>query len=139
PHLNDVRARPRHEEEERHRREREERLRRQAQWRLHHSPSIAHVYHERQETKNEWRNLAIVSGLVGVIGLLEHDKTLVFAGSAGTLYSLYRYEEDRKSQNRLARARAFYFSHPYFVRNGHRYNRRLVVRHGQRYYQFVRG
>ncbi|MFI5387359.1 MAG: hypothetical protein ACHQ50_14715, partial [Fimbriimonadales bacterium] len=96
------------------------------------------LYHERQVTKNEWRNLAIAAGLVGVIGLLEHDKTLVFVGSAGALYSLYRYEEDRKSQNRLARARAYYFSRPYFYRNGHRFNRRKVKHHGEWCYQFVR-
>ncbi|HVT12505.1 MAG TPA: hypothetical protein VHE55_09575 [Fimbriimonadaceae bacterium] len=121
------------------RREEDEKRRREIEWRRYHPPSAGYVYHERQVTKNEWRNLAIASGLIGVIGLLEHDKTLVFAGSAGALYSLYRYEEDRKSQSSLARARAFYFSHPYFVRNGQRYDRRLVVHHGQRYYQFVRG
>lgn len=125
----------------RERREAQERARRQweLEQRRRHPAPVRSLYHERQETKNEWRNLAIASGLIGVVGLLEHDKTLVFAGSAGTLYSLYRYEEDRKSQSNLARARAFYFSKPYFVRNGHRYNRRTVTKGGQRYYQFVRG
>jgi hypothetical protein len=104
--------------------------------RVYSSP--AYTYNRRQQTKNEWRNLATVGGLVSVLGLLTHDKTLVFAGAAGGLYSLYRYEEDRKSQSKLNRARAYYFTQPYFVRDGQRYNRRLVVQGGQRYYQFVR-
>ena len=92
----------------------------------------------RQQTKNEWRNLAIGAGLIGVLGLLKHDSTLTFAGAAGALYSAYRYEQDRKSQSREARARAYYFSQPYFYRDGVRYDRRTVQRSGQRYYQFVR-
>src|SRR5579871_5895587 len=46
----------------------------------------------RQETKNEWRNIAIGSGALGVLGLLSHDNTLTFAGAAGALYSANRYE-----------------------------------------------
>lgn len=93
----------------------------------------------RQQTKNEWRNIAYVSGAVGLLGLLKKDNRLVFAGAAGTLYSLYRYEQDRKSQSSIDRARASFFSRPYFVRDGQRYDRRMVTRNGQRYYQFVRG
>jgi hypothetical protein len=94
-------------------------------------------YDHRNDTKNEWRNLAIGSGLIGVIGLLTKEPTLTFAGGAGALYSAYRYEQDRKSQNQLSRARAYYFSQPYFYRDGRRYDRRTVVKNGQRYYQFV--
>lgn len=92
----------------------------------------------RQQTKNEWRNIAIASGAVAVLGLLNKDNRLVFAGTAGTLYSLYRYEQDRKSQRTVDRLRAQYFSRPYFYRNGVRYERRLVTKNGQKYYQFVR-
>ena len=92
----------------------------------------------RQQTKNEWRNLAYLSGGLAVLGLLQKDNRLVFAGAAGALYSLHRYEQDRKSQSRIDRARAYYFSQPYFVRDGRRYDRRLVTRDGTRYYQFVR-
>lgn len=92
----------------------------------------------RNQTKNEWRNLAIGSGLVSVLGLLSKDSTLTFAGAAGSLYSLYRYEQDRKSQSSLERGRAYYFSQPYFYRNGTRFDRREVTKNGQRYYQFVR-
>lgn len=102
-------------------------------------PNVNDVYHQRQQTKNEWRNLAVLGGVVGALGLLTHEKTLVFAGSAGALYSLYRYEQDRKSQSQIGRARAYYFSQPYFIRDGQRYNRRLVTSNGQRSYQFVRG
>jgi len=92
----------------------------------------------RQQTKNDWRNLAIAAGGVGVLGLLKHDPTIAILGGAGALYSLNRYEQDRKSQSDAARARAELFSHPYFYREGRRYDRRTVVRDGHRYYQFVR-
>ncbi|OWY59484.1 hypothetical protein B7486_74330, partial [cyanobacterium TDX16] len=44
-------------------------------------------YDRRNQTKNEWRNLAIASGAVGLLGLLTKDSTLTFAGGAGALYS----------------------------------------------------
>lgn len=92
----------------------------------------------RQQKKNEWRNIAIGSGALGILGLLKKDNTLFFAGTAGTLYSLHRYEQDRKSQNRLATTRAAYFSRPYFYRDGKRYDRKTVRKNGKTYYQFVR-
>jgi hypothetical protein len=96
------------------------------------------AYDHRQDTKNEWRNIAYLSGAVLAYGLIKHDNTVAFAGGAGALYSLYRYEQDRKSQNDLKRLRATYFSHDYFYRDGVRYDRRLVTRDGVKYYQFVR-
>ena len=92
----------------------------------------------RQETKNEWRNIAVGAGAVGVLGLLQHDKTLAFIGGAGALYSLNRYEQDRRSENRADRLRSQYFSRPYFYRDGVRYDRRVVNRDGSRYYRFER-
>lgn len=93
----------------------------------------------RQQKKNEWRNIAIGSGVLGIIGLLRHDNTLFFAGTAGSLYSAWRYEQDRKSQSRTDRARAEYFSKPYFYRDGKRYTRKTVYKNGKKYYRFVRG
>src|SRR4051812_32541534 len=70
-------------------------------------PSTAALAQDnRQKTKNDWRNLAIAAGGVGVLGLLKHDSTLALLGTAGTLYSLNRYEQDRKSQSQADRARA---------------------------------
>jgi hypothetical protein len=92
----------------------------------------------RQDTKNEWRNIAYGAGAVALLGVLQKDNRLVFGGAAGALYSLWRYEQDRKSQNSLDRARANYFSNDYFTRDGVRYDRRLVTQNGERYYQFVR-
>jgi len=92
----------------------------------------------RQEKKNEWRNIAIGSGAVGLLGLLKHDNTLTFAGAGGALYSLNRYEQDRKSQSKIDHARAAYFSKPYFYRDGKRYVRKSVTRNGKKYYRFVR-
>ncbi|MGV3614443.1 MAG: hypothetical protein ACO1SV_03820 [Fimbriimonas sp.] len=92
----------------------------------------------RQSKKNEWRNIAIGAGALGVLGLLKKDNTLFFAGTAGALYSLHRYEQDRKSQSKLARARASYFNKSYFYRDGKRYNRKTVYKGGKKYYRFVR-
>jgi len=92
----------------------------------------------RQKTKNEWRNLAILSGAVAALGVLQKDNRLVFAGAAGALYSLDRYEKDRKSQSKIDRARASYFTRASFYRDGKHYTRRTVKKHGKTYYQFVR-
>jgi len=92
----------------------------------------------RQKTKNDWRNLAIAAGGLAALGLLKNDSTLMFAGAAGGLYSLNRYEQDRKSQSQASRARASIFSRPYIYRNGVRYDRKLVKKNGKQYYQFVR-
>lgn len=92
----------------------------------------------RQDTKNDWRNLAIAAGGASAFGLIRRDPTIAFAGLAGALYSLNRYEQDRRSQSAAARARFGIFSQPYFTRDGQRYERREVVRNGERCYQFVR-
>lgn len=100
--------------------------------------SLLNASKNRQNKKNEWRNIAIGAGALGVIGLLRNDSRLFFAGAAGSLYSAYRYEQDRKSQNKLDRARASYFARKSFTRDGHRYERRTVRKNGKTYYRFVR-
>jgi hypothetical protein len=108
----------------------------QGGWRNHHN--YRQEADNRQKTKNDWRNLAIAAGGVGVLGLLQHDPTISLLGAAGGLYSLNRYEQDRKSQSNSDRARAEIYSHPYVYKDGDRYDRRVVNRDGRRYYQFVR-
>ncbi len=103
------------------------------------TPAAAQNSHHRQQTKNNWRNVAIGSGALGVAGLLTHNSTLAIAGTAGALYSADRYEHDRKSQSRMDHERAALYHRRYYTHNGHRYVRRTVSRHGHRYYQFVRG
>ncbi|HJP83175.1 MAG TPA: hypothetical protein VJ835_06670 [Fimbriimonadaceae bacterium] len=135
----DERRRREAEERERQRRYEEERWRASQYNNQYQSRNdLDRLSDQRQKTKNEWRNIAYLSGGVALLGLLQKDNRLVFAGAAGTLYSLYRYEQDRKSQSKIDRLRASYFSQPYFVRDGRRYDRRTVTRNGQRYYQFVR-
>ncbi len=92
----------------------------------------------RQKLKNQWRNLGIAGGVVGAYGLLKGDQTLAALGIGGGLYSAYRYEQDRKSQSRMERARAQAFSHTYLNRGGHHYVRKTVWKHGHKYYHFVR-
>ncbi|HLJ57130.1 MAG TPA: hypothetical protein VKT77_18980 [Chthonomonadaceae bacterium] len=100
-------------------------------------PAAAQDSH-RQKTKNTWRNAAIGAGALGVYGLLSHNTTLTAVGAAGSLYSLDRYEHDRKSQRREDRERARLWNRSSFRHNGHRYVRKTVHRHGHTYYQYVR-
>ncbi len=93
---------------------------------------------QRQQKKNEWRNLAYVGGGLALFGLLNKNTTLTSVGVVGALYSAHRYEQDRKSQSKMQRARAQLFSRTSFVSNGVRYNRKAVYKNGQRYYTFVR-
>ncbi len=93
---------------------------------------------QRQKTKNDWRNLATLAGGLAAFGLIKNDPTLSFVGALGALYSVDRYEKDRKSQDKGERARASLFSKPYIIRDGQRYYRRTMIDNGERYYQFER-
>ncbi len=95
-------------------------------------------YWRREETKQEWRNIGKAAGFLSLLGMLDRDRTLVFAGQVGSLYAAYRYDEDRRSQDRIARARAYYFDQPYFYRDGNRYERHTVYQGGQKFYRFER-
>ena len=64
---------------------------------------------QRQKQKNTWRNLAIGAGAVALYGLLKKDKMLTLGGAAGAGYSLYRYEQDRKSQSDIDTRRSRYY------------------------------
>ena len=96
------------------------------------------AYERRQKTKNEWRNIAIASGALAVLGLIKNDSTLTFVGAAGALYSAHRYEQDRKSQNSMNRFRANVFSRPYFTRDGYRYTRHTKWKNGKKYFYFTK-
>ncbi len=100
---------------------------------------LGQASHHRQQTKNGWRNAAIGSGALGVLGLATHNSTLAVLGLAGGAYSASRYEHDRRSQSHIDRARAAYFSRDHYYEHGHRYVRKTVWRDGHRYYKFVRG
>ncbi len=102
----------------------------------HYYRDTTYVY--RSSGRNEWRDVAIGFGAVSLIGLLDHDDFLTFSGSVGALYAIWRYDEDRSCSDPYRRARAHYFSLPFFYRNGCRFERRIVTRGGDRYYQFVR-
>jgi hypothetical protein len=96
------------------------------------------AHNHRQQTKNTWRNVAIGSGVLGVLGFATHNNTLGIAGAAGALYSASRYDHDRRSENRIDRQRANYYGRTDFNYGGHHYHRKTVYRNGQKYYQFVR-
>ena len=100
--------------------------------------SLKDLISHRQGKKNQWRNLAIGGGALGVLGLLTKNSTLTYLGLGGGLYSAYRYEQDRKSQSKLASQRAQLFSRSSFTHNGKRYVRKTVWKNGKKYYKFVR-
>jgi hypothetical protein len=108
-----------------------------------HEERLRHNNHQQdnnqQQSKNDWRNLAIGAAGVSAFGMIQHDPTIGFVGAAGALYSLNRYEQDRKSQSTGAKARASIFSHASIYRNGHQYNRQTVNHNGKKYYRFVKG
>lgn len=93
---------------------------------------------DRQTHKNDWRNLGYAGAGVAGLGLLTHSPLLIGAGVAGGLYSAYRYEEDRKSQSKMARRRYALFSKKEVWEHGHRYKRVTVMRNGHKYYAFKR-
>ena len=93
---------------------------------------------QRQKHKNDWRNLSIGSGAVALLGLLKGDSTITFLGAAGALYSAHRYEQDRKSQSKMDRARANLFSKGSFTRDGKKYVRKTKWVNGKKHYYFAR-
>lgn len=108
------------------------------------APAFAYDLREPQQSQHrrskqdEWKKIGIASGAAALLGLLTKNGTVTTLGVAGALYSAYRYEEDRKSGNREARARAALYSKRSVNIDGQRYKRKTVMRNGKKYYQFVR-
>ncbi len=66
------------------------------------APSLAGAQNwHRQEQKDQWKDLAIGSAALGLIGALSHNDTLTGLGAAGALYSAYRYEADGSCYGRV--------------------------------------
>jgi len=105
------------------------------------APIVANAQNSsrQQKNKNQWRNLAYGAGAATAYGLIKHDKTVTILGAAGTLYSLSRYEHDRKSQSKTDHNRAALYGRSSYYQGGHRYIRHTVNRHGQKYYTYQRG
>lgn len=101
--------------------------------------NLDNASHHRQKTKNDWRNIAIGSGAATAYGLITHNNTVSAVGAAGTLYSLSRYEHDRKSQSGIDRLRADRYGRSSYFDHGQRYVRHTVNRNGQKYYTYQRG
>lgn len=58
---------------------------------------------QREETRSQWQKLAIAGAAVGLLGQLNRDKAISYLGAAGSLYSLYRANEDTKKIDNLER------------------------------------
>ncbi|HVT13697.1 MAG TPA: hypothetical protein VHE55_15640 [Fimbriimonadaceae bacterium] len=64
-------------------------------------PSLAGAQNwHRSNQKDQWKDLAIGAGAIGLIGALSHNDTLTTVGAAGALYSLYRYDSDGRCYRR---------------------------------------
>ncbi len=84
---------------------------------------------------------AIVDNEYATIGggvVLDNDPYISFSGTYGSYYPTASLDIDLGSTDRNRHARALYFQHPYFWRDGTRYDRTTVTRHGTSYYRFVR-
>jgi hypothetical protein len=86
----------------------------------------------------DWRDIAFVGGFFAQLTFLNNDHRIYFDGSVGDLYPIWQYDQDRDSDDPNCRARAEFFDHDTFYRDGHRFSRRTVSQNGQRYYEFVR-
>ena len=84
----------------------------------------------RQQMKNQWRNVALAGGVVGVYGLIKGDKTLAAVGLGTAAYAGTRYEADRKSQRRLEDSR---YGYRYDSRYDSRYRNRYDYAYSDRY------
>lgn len=93
-----------------------------------------------QTHKNNWRNGAILGGVVAGYGLLHHNTTATVIGAAGAAYSANRYEQDRKHQSQRSHYRARYHRYSgsyarggkkYYTYGGHKYYENLST--GQRH------
>lgn len=93
---------------------------------------------QRQKTKGEWQKAAYAGGALAILGQFSKDKTLSYVGAAGALYSLYRYDQDSKAQDKYARQRAAFYRQSHYYKNGVRYDRKLVNKGGKKYYTFVK-
>src|SRR5579862_5731298 len=59
------------------------------------APSIASAQSwHRQDMRDQWKDVAIGAGVVGLLGAVTHNDTLLGIGAAGVLYSAYRYDAD---------------------------------------------
>ena len=67
-----------------------------------------------QKNKNNWRNIAIGSGVIGLYGLTHHNATATVLGGLGAAYSANKYEQARRAQSQ--NQRGYYYRH-------YRYNR----------------
>jgi hypothetical protein len=75
---------------------------------------------------------------IGAGVTLSSDPYIAFSGSYGSYYPTASVDVDLASSDPNRHARALYFQHPYFWRNGTRYDRTTVTRHGTTYYRFAR-
>ncbi|HTQ08895.1 MAG TPA: hypothetical protein VMI31_02370 [Fimbriimonadaceae bacterium] len=65
------------------------------------APTVASAQSwHRQTERDNWKNLAIGAGVVGLIGALSHNDTLAGIGAAGAFYSAYRYDADGRCYGR---------------------------------------
>jgi hypothetical protein len=73
------------------------------------APSMAGAqswHSHRQNQKEQWKDLAIGAGALGLLGVLTHNDTLTFGGLAGAAYSGWRYDQDgRDHRDRYDRDR----------------------------------
>jgi hypothetical protein len=83
------------------------------------APIAAHA-DSLQKQKNNWRNIAIGAGAIGVYGLMNHNNTATLLGALGAAYAGSQYESKRHQQSQqnngwrnYYRGRSHYYRHHY--------------------------
>lgn len=116
---------------------------REREWRQSH-PNWNGRYYWHNHTyyfDRAYTQPAIVDHEWSTIGggvVLDTDPYVSISGTYGSLYPIASLDIDLGSSDRNRHARALYFQHPYFWREGVRYDRTIVTRSGTRYYRFVK-
>lgn len=60
-------------------------------------------YDSRHAQKQQWKGLAVVGGVAGLVGLAAHNPTLTALGAAGAVYGGIRYEGEVYGDGRYGR------------------------------------
>jgi len=87
---------------------------------------------DAQKQKNNWRNIGGAAAAVAGYGLLKGNTTATLLGAAGAAYSAKRYEDERKTQDHLKRARQ---RTNYYRTNNSDSTRQYYRYQGQLYYK----
>jgi len=99
-----------------------------------HPPTTVNSFHANAD----WHNIAISTSVADAESVASQDPTLYFEGESGELYSVLRQRAEFHSTDPANHVRAAFFAHPFFYRDGQRFDRTTILVGSQRFYRFNR-